>query len=312
MTLIIAGHDHTTALDYYSFGRHPSPNPKKMEKNGLFCVADSAITSHRGSRTLLNGFRKIHFLEAKLWAPEFYPDGSFNTYLNVHETRNLFIAFAGSTLTAQHILNTITEHLSSLRISYTRKEDTGRIQYCVIRHCQKNPLNGPEPAYWEDDTFLREDFENLLTGKIISEIIEHSMNHALRSAASYKLSLEEFNSMRTEIVAGFWCPVSRCHELYVYRMLSKQGDDGVLSAYTEAALVPPDEVVVLGMRTEFDQNAQLAFKEALASQTPPSQVMWSFLESAIDTVQDRESKEIDRPTVLKKLLKNEINKSVRL
>ena len=283
-----------------------------MKKNGLFVVADSAITSQEGSRTLLNGFRKIHSLEAKLWMPDFYPDGSFNTYLQVYETRSLFIAFAGSTLTAHHILNTITEHLSALRISYTRQQNTGKIQYCIIRHCQVNPLIKYEPAYWDDDTFLRQDFENLLTGKVIAEIIEHSMNTALRSAARYKLSMVEFNSMRTEMVAGVWCPVLQSHELYAYRMLSKQGEDGVLTAYTEAALVPPDEVVVLGMKAEFDQGAQLAFKEALASHLPPAKAMWTFLESAIDTVQARESKEIDRPTVLKKLLRNRIDKSVHL
>lgn len=310
MTLIIAGYEYSKSLDYSLFLDEPTEShTPKMEIDGLFVVADSAITSHAGGRTLLNGFRKVHSIEAKLWKPYFMPDGSFRDYLEVYETRNLFIAFAGSTLTAQHIINSITEHLSNLRISYERENGDGEIKYNVIRHCQKNPLtSGSFPSYWDNDTFLSRDFQWLLTGEVIASTIEYSMNDALRSAGKYKLSLQEFNAMHTEIVAGVWCPASKRHELHVYRMLSKAGDDGVLVAYTSKALVPPDQIVVLGMRNTFEAAAQDAFSTAIKSLTPPGPIMYKFLEEAIDKVQKSGSKEIDRPTSYRNLNKHTVKR----
>lgn len=310
MTLIIAGYEYSKSIDYWGYAddRATTYTPT-MEPNGLFVVADSAITSHAGGRTLLNGFRKVHCLEAKLWKPYFMPDGSFRDYLNVYETRPLFVAFAGSTLTAQHIINSITEHLSNLRISYERENGDGEIRYNVIRHCQRNPLSSDLTAsYWDDDTFLNRDFEGLLTGNVIANTIEYSMNDALRSAIRYKNSQEDFNAMYTEIVAGVWCPVSNRHELYVYRMLNKTGDDGALIAYTQKALVPQAEVAVLGMRKTFENLAQDRFSNAMSLFNPPASVMYEFLNDAIDQVQGSGSKEINRPASFRHLDRNSITR----
>ena len=308
MTLVIAGYDYTKSIDYSKYSDDPSIKyVPSMEVNGLFVVADSAITSHSGGRTLLNGFKKVHTMEAKLWKPYFMPDGSFRSYHEVFDSRPLFVAFAGSTLTAQHVINSISGHLEALRISYERQRFTDPVKYNVVRHCQRNPLY-ESASYWDDDTFTDRDFEGLLSGEVISDTIEYSINDALMSAGRYKLSMDEFQAMHTEIVAGFWCPVSKSHELYVFRMLSKTGDEGVLVAYTKKQKVQENEVAVLGMRKAFESSAQTAFDSAMSDFLPTGNAMHAFLENAIDTVQSTNSKEIDRPTSFRTLERGRIKR----
>ncbi len=311
MTLIIAGYEHSKTPDHSRFIKDAPPHTPEMKFSGIFAIADSAITAHKGGKTLLNGFGKIHEVEAKLWKPYFLPDGSFKDYFEVYESRRLLIGFAGSTLTAQHIINGITEHLGNLRISFSRKNDIGPISYKVIRHCQKNPLaSSAETSYWDDDTFLNSDFEGLLTGEVIADIVEHSINNALRSASKYKLDMDDFISMHTELICGTWCPHKKRHELYVFRMLSDRDEDGVLFAKTKKELVKENEVAVLGMRSDFETDAQTKFNDAISKFNEPTEVMREYLEDCIDTVQSSGSKEIDHPVILRRIEQHKISKEV--
>lgn len=297
MTLVIAGYDYERSFQYvWGGGRDTEPG---MDLCGLFVVADSAITSHGGGRTLINGFKKIYRVSANLWKPYFMQDGSFKDYFEIHEKRDVFVAFAGSTLTAQHIINSITAHLENLRISFGRNED-GSIYYNALRHCQKNPLVTNEASRWDDDTFLPADFDGILTGELISKTTEYSINEALLSAGRYKLSMEEFQAMRTDLVLGLWCPYRKRYELHLYRMLQRSGADGVLHAYTEGRLLAPNEIAVLGMRT-FEADAQTEFDNSIRNQSSPSAALNRFLKDAIDKTQRAGSKEIDHPTSFKRL-----------
>lgn len=312
MTLIIAGYEHTKSFDHtqYSDDKKSTYIPK-MEAGGLFVIADSAITNPANGRTILNGFRKTHIVEVKLWKPYFMPDGSFRDYKEVYETNNTFVSFAGSTLTAQHIINSITTHLQSLRISFKRHEQDRSIIYTAIRHCQPNPLYTPnQVSYWDDDTFLSKDFEGLLTGELIADTIEYSMNDALKSASKYKLDIEEFQAMHTEIVAGVWCPVRKRHELYIYRMNSKRDQDGILIPCTEKSLVPTNEIVVLGMRKEFEADAKLRFSNSISSFVSPSNTMLEFQREAIRSVEVQGKKGIAFPVSMTTMDRYITSKSV--
>jgi hypothetical protein len=308
MTLVIAGYDYEKSLKYTWGGESTSDQDKpEMEVCGLFIAADSAISSHNGGRTLLNGFKKVYCIKANLWKPYFMPDGSFKDYLEIHEQREVFVAFAGSTLTAQHIINSITAHLENLRITFGRHGD-GSIYYNAIRHCQKNPLIAAEASYWADDTFLPRNFEGLLTGEIISKTTEYSINEALLSAGRYKLSMEEFQAMRTELVLGVWCPYRKRYELHLYRMLQKPGNAGGLIAYTEGKLLEPKEIAVLGMRTQFETSAQVEFENSIRNNLSPSATLNQFLKKSIEKVQESGSKEIDHPISFRRLNRNGIER----
>lgn len=308
MTLIVAGYEYAKSVDYskYSDDEAKTSDPE-MELEGLFVVADSAITDANG-KTLLNGFRKTYEIDVKLWKPNFSPSGSFHNYIQVFETNKIFISFAGSTLTAQHIINSITTHLGKLRISYRRSED-GSIAYTALRHCQNNPLEqNSSGSKWDGDTFLNRDFEGLLTGDLIACTVEYSITDALTSASKFKLEMDDFIAMHTELVAGVWCPVKKRHELYVYRMESKRDDDGVLVAYTQKRLIPENEVVVLGMRKEFENQAQEAFNNSLSAFIAPSQEMLKFVRESIKSVEAQGKKGIALPMSLVTLKRHYLKK----
>jgi hypothetical protein len=57
-------------------------------------------------------------------------------------------------------------------------------------------------------------------------------------------------------------------------MLSRQCDDGYITAYTKKNLLSKNEVAVLGMRQKFECAAQNKFSEALSA----------YIEPAIDTI----------------------------
>jgi len=296
MSLVIAGYDYEMLWD------------SKMD-DGIFAIADSAITSHQGGRTILNGFRKVYELEAKIWKPNFTPDGYFRNYLDIYSIHPFIVGFAGSTLTAQHILNSITGHLKKLRISYVDREMQAPIKYNIVLPCEKNLLISPPiPTSYDETTFLDSDYENLVTGELIAEFVEHSVNHALKSASSYKLSMKEFQSMYTDIFCGVWCPQKRQHEIYIYRMKSKRNEEGTLYAYTEKVYLNQNEIAVLGMRKDFEKEAQSIYDKALKEEEKPSRIAYNFLNACIDKVQDSGSKEIDRPISFRKLDKYKIKK----
>lgn len=308
MTLIVAGYEYAKSVDYSKYlDNEAEPSDPTMEIEGLYVVADSAITDANG-KTLLNGFRKTYEIDVELWRPSFSPGGSFHSYTQVYENNKIFISFAGSTLTAQHIINSITSHLGKLRISYRRSQE-GSIAYTAIRHCQKNPLEqNTSGSTWDDYTFLDRDFEGLLTGELIASTIEYSITEALTSASKFKLELKDFEAMHTELLAGVWCPVNRRHELYVYRMESKRDDDGVLVPYTKKRLVPENEIVVLGMQKQLESQAQEAFKKSLSAFTPPSKELLNFVRDAIKNVEAQGKKGIAFPMSLTTLTRHKIIK----
>lgn len=130
MTLIVSGHN---------FGKNPwrdFDNIKKhkgMRQEGLFAIADSIITTHssNGHSPLLSGFKKIKEIPVKLWQPYFIGE-NFKSYNSVFAQFDCFVAFAGSTLTAQHAIDSISNHLSTLRIDY-QSRGYGKPGHYVIK-----------------------------------------------------------------------------------------------------------------------------------------------------------------------------------
>lgn len=121
-----------------------------QQPTGIFLAADSAITDHRG-KTLLNGFRKIYPVRAAVWEPYFVGE-YFHSYQSEFQAIEVAVAFAGSTLSAQHYMNSISEHLGNLRITFVKGRDP--IQYRIGLSCESNPLEDPRVGFG-DDIFLR-------------------------------------------------------------------------------------------------------------------------------------------------------------
>lgn len=313
MSLIFVGYE-TEEIDFSNFKLADEVKDVKTEPyiidKGIFAIADSAITVNEGKKTLLTGFRKVYDITVKLWEPSFSPGGDFVGYHHIHSQYNLIVGFVGSTLVAQHILNGITGHLEHLKISCVeRRTNTSQeIEYIVKLPCEHNILLSPPMlTQWDETTFTPGNFEGLITGEFLADSIEHSINASIESARRYRLDAEEFEQMFTDIFCGVYCPVLREHQVYVFRMRTKE-EDGIMVAYTEKEKLSKDEIAVLGMRNDFEEDAKNIYNNAIEQAKSPSMALEDFMGDCIDKVHKRGSSEIDKPIVSKILDRGLITK----
>lgn len=306
MTLVIAGHMFDRTLAGYVWSNRNSKRKSRAtqtsEPSGIFIAADSTIsTNGTHPQTLLSGFRKIYEVRATLWQPYFIGE-YFKDYRTEHSSCQLLVAFAGSTLTAQHYLNSITTHLQNLRISH-RERTIGQpepIKYVVRLECETNPVEGG--GAFDDDTYTQKDMQAIqLTADDLARAIHHSLEHALRSAKKYKVDQHGFDSLNTPFVAGMRCPTTMKYRLFRFDILATSNPGEPLSMSVAMTEVPPTQVAVLGMGGNFDGRAQVAYNSALAANRSTQQACFDFLQDVIDEVKTTGSKAIDLPAVLKML-----------
>lgn len=311
MTLVVVGHEFEKKVTF-SWGKDTEDAPKKagMKAVGLFAVADSSITApnSNGRQTILGGFRKIYPVEIKVWKP-FFNDVYFRSYLEVYYEAECFVAIAGSTLTAQHVLNLISEHLRKIRISYERaKELYTPGKYVLIRHCQRNELEVNQGIdEWAEDMFTPNDYIDLVTANDIAKIVEYSINEALASARKYKIDEQSLKAMYSEFALGIYCPKEKNHQLFVFRMESRLSAEGLVEVYATKEQIEEGRVAVLGMKSEFESTANDAMQTAIEEETSPSRKLFDFVNIAIDKVRANGSFAIDRPSVCKVFQKGQLN-----
>jgi hypothetical protein len=303
MTLIVVGHELERNLTY-AWGADSEIAHKKagMKSVGIFAVADSSITTPNsgGLQTILGGFRKVYPVQIKVWKP-YFNGLYFRSYLEVHFEAECFVAIAGSTLTAQHVLNLISEHLGKIRISYERsKELCAPGKYVLIRHCQPNELEaGQGVDTWDEDMFTPNDYIDLVTANDIAKIVEYSINEALNSARKYKIDEQSLKAMYSEFAVGIYCPKEKMHQLFVFRMQSRTNTEGIIEVYATNEQIEEGKVAVLGMRCEFESEAQEVMDASIEEEVSPSRKLFDFVNCAIDKIRDNGSFAIDRPSVCK-------------
>ncbi len=315
MTLVIAGFMFDDPIaDYVWPSSTAEPKlraSQTSEPSGIFIAADSTIsTNGKSSQTLLSGFRKIYEVRATLWQPYFI-GGYFKDYRIEHSSCQLLVAFAGSTLTAQHYLNSITTHLQNLRISHRQRAigELEPIAYMVRLECETNPIEGG--GVFSDDTYTPKDMQAFnLTAGDLAHAIQHSLEHALRSAKKYKLDRQGFDSLNTPFVAGIRCPTTMKYRLFRFDILERSIPGEPLSMSVDMTELTPNQVAVLGMSGHFDQRAQEAYNSALEANRSTQQACFDFLQDAIDEVQETGSKAIDLPAVLMTLDERGVTKEL--
>lgn len=297
MTLVIAGHN----VEFEQFVWGDSDSKFLKRANGLYVATDSAITTEttHGRKTLLNGFKKVYEVPIKVWKP-YFVDKDFKAYHEVYIETSCFVAIAGNTLTAQHILNSIYNHLSRLRISCEDNPRDLGIEYTILRPCQKNILEDrTQTVLWDYDTFLDSDFEKLLTAEVIAENLLHSMQTAVNSAREYKLDENDFRSLFTEFVAGIYCPVTKKHQLICYRMSPIEDGEGLLNIRIVPEEVPEGQTAVIGLRSRYEAEANQIVADCIAREESQMQKIFELLNRAIDEERESRSKEIDRPSIMR-------------
>lgn len=153
------------------------------------------------------------------------------------------------------------------------------------------------------------DFVELLTAEYISNTIEHSINHALSSVKQHRLDQNEFDQMYIDIFCGVFCPKEKEHQIYIYRMKTKM-EDGILIPHTVKELLNRDSLGVLGMRHEFESEANTLFRQSVEDNQSPSKILEEYMNTCIKKVLDRGSFEINRLIISKKLDEGRITKKI--
>lgn len=156
MTLVIAG------FSYDSF-----------DQESIYFATDSVLTTpYMGlRRILLKGFKKVIEVPIRVKLPIFQGN-SFYRYYGDHSETKCTIAFAGSTLVAQHLINSITNHLSELYPTYKQG------CYRLAMSCEKSLHicgNYDVEGICGDPMFTEEHLSSLLDPQYISEVVEHSI-----------------------------------------------------------------------------------------------------------------------------------------
>lgn len=258
MTLVIAGH----SLQDSSFA-----GVKSIFCDGLFFVADSNITD--SGRVLVSGFKKVVETPVRVAGLNFL-DEWFNGYLGYRYEGGCAIAFAGSTLVAQHIMNSIKNHLSNLKPTWF----DGKYQLAMPCEPQKF-LTG----YYDMDMFQNRHLGNnhLLTATFIASAVKHSVESVLIQAKKHDSMKQMFRAYKADFILGVCCPETKKYHIYQYEILPDDADGAVVCMEE----IPQGRVAVIGMRALHEEDANTVFADAVAQGKRTDKSMYEFLITAI-------------------------------
>ena len=297
MTLVVAGYRQSSL----SWGTPSTYVPDR--RSGIFMVADSIISTvtATGRKPLVSEFRKVIEVPIHVWEPHFIGE-NFHDYIKVFNSHKCLIAFAGSTLTAQHIINCITGHLGKLRIDYK----SGEKFECVVRKsCDPNNLisNGRSSIYDEDIFIPDRDYQNLLSAEFISDVVEHSINKALESKMKHVIDQQALDAMRTEIMLGLTCPIKKVDHLYTYSFRIRNIPGGGVEAYCQKDLVQANDIGILGMINTYGPQAKNVAQKAM---TTGNTLQEDITDYVVQTVKNDTTYEIGFPLAVKTIDGNQI------
>jgi len=248
MTLIIAGYG----------------NEADILEAPIYFATDSHITY--GDRVLVKGFKKVINIPIILKDINFLGE-EFRDYRGEKHRTSCVIAFAGSSLVAQHMINSITNHLSNLLPTYLDGN------YTVAMDCEHNKHLKVNNDYAED-MFTEKDFDGLLNAKLISDVVLHSLDAVLNEARKIGSMASVFNAFSAEFILGLQCPSTKDYFLYKYEII--QDDD---KAKAIRKFIAKGDLAVIGQKKFYDDAIQVLNNK---SKSKDSIKIFEFLNKTID------------------------------
>jgi hypothetical protein len=260
---------------------------KSAHCEGLFFAADSNITQK--GHVLVSGFKKVVEMPVRVQGLNFLGDW-FDGYHGFSYEGGCAIAFAGSTLVAQHILNSIRNHLGELKPCHY----DGRYQLAML--CESNKFIG---QYCDEDMFLRSDLghNHLLSAPFIAGVVKHSIQSVLDRAKDHSGMKHNFSAYQADFILGVCCPETRKYHIYQYAIIP--GKTGGAEATMEE--VPMGKVAVIGMKDLHEQKANEAFAAAVKNSERTDTAILDFLTTSIQDQNDIGVFDIGFPAFLYKL-----------
>jgi len=256
MTLVIAGH----SLQKGAFGS------RSDYLAGLFVASDSNITAD--NTVLVSGFKKVIEIPIRVKALNFNTEW-FHSYLGYRYEGQCFIAFAGSTLVAQHIINSIRNHLGDLYPTFEHGH------YHLVMSCEDH--RHLKQDYYAEDMFVDAQLKPLLTARYLADVVSHAIQAVLDQAKKHEGMKTKFSALQAEFILGAKCPASNDYYLYQYEIIS-DGKDGALVKRTSVLL---GELAIIGLREEYSEQAKSCFERAIKSGMNTATEMHRFVADMI-------------------------------
>lgn len=259
---------------------------KQNQKAGLFITTDSHIT--QSNTVLVKGFKKVYEIPIRIKGVVFHGE-AFGNYRGQEKEYKCFVAMAGSTLVAQHLMNSIRNHLSELYPTYENGE------YKLAMSCQQSRfLNSTH--YFSEEMFSEQDITSALDANLVSEVVLHSIQAVLDKAANHGGMRTRFKQYQAEFILGFYCPRAADHKLFVFDIAQDPNDNS--KAIANKHIIPASEVAVIGMKTAYKNRANTHYASAVQQVTSCDSVMHDFLLNAIQSENSAGNNEIGKPAGL--------------
>lgn len=266
----------------------------------VFC-GDSLITTRSNgiSVKLTSSFRKIIPLEIIVRVPEFSPDGKITRYVDTTSWHRCMIAFAGSTLVSQHIINNIQGHLRRIKYTYDSGEynySEGRqngAHYKLIMNCEDNKK--VESTYWDEDVFNvpSESANDLLDKAFLIELFRHCIQDVMDKFYLNTSGSFESEWFASDFIVAFSCYKTKRNHIITLKM---NFHESAVNLVVEE--IDINELAIIGI-SRYNKVINDSYQKN-KSTLKTADILFS---EVIDAVKDNESadlREIGKPVVLKK------------
>ena len=274
-------------------------------KNDLFFIGDTAIT--QGNKILLSGFKKIYALPIITHKPIFSPR-TFRRYRPFDGySSECVVALAGSTLIAQHLINTISEHLRKIRIIHQYNENG--LKLSLLRHCDiaSNPMYRDIYCEYSDDIYTFNNMNKAINVNEILNIIDYSIDEAFSSASSHIISEPEWERLlKNEYLIGIHDSSNRKNLLFKIKLDSIHDSEGLLRIKSERILITESELAVIGLNDSIDITKQYLdkindiYQKHKESDEDLPLILLKAVEDVINEANGQGYKAISKPIILKK------------
>lgn len=274
-----------------------------FEKDGsiVFC-GDSLITAknqHGVSVKLTSSFKKIIPLEIIVRIPDLSPDGKIIRYVETPSTHRCMIAFAGSTLVSQHIINSIQGHLKRIKYTYDSGEydhSEGCVKgahYKLIMPCENN--DKVERTFWDEEMFI--DSPRLSYEMINKDFLIKLFKHCIQKDINdfHIKTNETFESawFASDFIVAFSCYKTKQNHLATFKM------EFINSAVNLIVKeINKDELAIIGV-TRYNKEINNSY-QTKKSRNTTEQILSSELIKAVKDNESIDLREIGMPVILKK------------
>lgn len=273
-----------------------------FEKDGtiIFC-GDSLITTKANGSTvkLTSLFRKIIPLEIIVRVPEIDPSGKIINYIESLCQHRCMIAFAGSTLVSQHIINSIQGHLKQIKYTY----DSGTYDYSegctkgagykLIMGCENN--KSVEETYWNKDMFADpvKNANELINKNFLRNVFNHCIQKTMNEF--YININEEFNPewFASDFIVALSCYETKKNHLFTFKMEFNESEVNLIEQEINI-----NELAIIGI-SRYSEEINQAYQTQKATLST-SEILSQEITKAIIDNESIDLREIGDPVVLKK------------